>query len=132
MLPSLGYKANLHPVSPMYIAEGHLVHDRQKTTLSAIHPPLQHPKGILTAGDIFLASITDNIVCFLLRTKCLSTMYIWETGYRLVDRLREHRRDVINRTNDLSVPAHFNQANHSLEDMQGCCIKSRSGQPGIP
>ena len=39
------------------------------------------------------------------------------TGRRLADRFGEHRRDVINGRNDLPVPAHFNQENHTLEDL---------------
>ena len=33
----------------------------------------------------------------------------------LTDRSREHRRDVINGRNDLPVPTHFNQENHTLK-----------------
>ena len=52
-------------------------------------------------------------------------MYIWETGYRLVVRFREHRRDVIKRRNNLSEPAHFNEAaNHILEDMKDAALRA--------
>ena len=36
----------------------------------------------------------------------------------MADRFREHRRDVINGRNDVSAPAHFNQPNHTLEDIK--------------
>ena len=50
-------------------------------------------------------------------------MYIGETGRRLTDHFGEHRRDVINgRNNDLSVPAHFNETNHTLEDMKAAVL----------
>ena len=52
-------------------------------------------------------------------------MYIGETGRRLADHFGEHRRDVINgRNNDLSVPAHFNQTNHTLEDMKAAVLQA--------
>ena len=56
--------------------------------------------------------------------KCPSTVYTGETGCRMADRFREHRRDVINGKNDLPVPAHFNQPNHTLEDMKVAVLKA--------
>ena len=52
------------------------------------------------------------------------TVYIGETGRRMADRFIEHRRDVINGKNDLPVPAHFNQPNHTLEDMKVAVLKA--------
>ena len=74
-------------------------------------------RGRLMSRDIIPAS-TDNVVYCLTCTKCPSTLYIGETGRRLADRFREHRRVVINGRNDLPVPALFNQANHTLEDLK--------------
>ena len=51
-------------------------------------------------------------------------MYIGETGRRLANRFREHRRDIINGRNDLPVPAHFNQPNHTLEDIKVAVLKA--------
>ena len=51
-------------------------------------------------------------------------MYIGETGRRLADPFREHRGDVINGRNDLPVPAYFNQANHTLEEMKVAVLKA--------
>ena len=51
-------------------------------------------------------------------------MYIGEIGRRLADRLREHPRDIINGRNDLPVPAHFDQANHTLEVMNVPVLKA--------
>ena len=51
-------------------------------------------------------------------------MYIGEIGRRLADRFREHPRDIINGRNDLPVPDHFNQANHTLEDMNVAVLKA--------
>ncbi|KAL9961673.1 hypothetical protein ACROYT_G030665 [Oculina patagonica] len=42
----------------------------------------------------------------------------------MADRFREHRRDVINDRNDLPVPAHFNQPDHSLQDMKVTDLKA--------
>ena len=39
-------------------------------------------------------------------------------------RLAEHRRDVINGRNDLPVPAHFNQADHTHEDLKVTVLKA--------
>jgi len=51
----------------------------------------------------------------------------------LADRFREHRIDVINGRNDFPVPAHFNQTNHTLEDMNVAVLKERTlNQPGLP
>ena len=51
-------------------------------------------------------------------------MYIGETGRKLADRFREHRRDVINGRTDLPVPAPFNQTNHTLDDMKVAVLKA--------
>ena len=51
-------------------------------------------------------------------------MYIGEIGRRLADRFREHPRDIINGRNDLPVPAHFDQANHTLENMKVAVLKA--------
>ena len=68
--------------------------------------------------------ITEHVVYCLSCTKCPSTVYIGETGRRLADRFREHRRDVINGRNDLRVPAHFNSTNHTLDDMKVAVLKA--------
>ena len=68
--------------------------------------------------------ITEHVVYCLSCTKCPSIVYIGETGRRLADRFREHRRDIINGRNDLPVPAHFNQPNHTLEDMKVAVLKA--------
>ena len=60
----------------------------------------------------------NNAVYCLSCTKCPSTVYIGETGCGLADHFREHRRDVSNGRNHLPVPAHFNQANYTQEDMK--------------
>ena len=51
-------------------------------------------------------------------------MYIGEIGRRLADRCREHPRDIINGRNDLSVPAHFDRTNHTLENMKVAVLKA--------
>ena len=60
----------------------------------------------------------NNAVYCLSCTKCPSTVYIGETGCGLADHFREHRRDVSNGRNHFPVPAHFNQANYTQEDMK--------------
>ena len=45
-------------------------------------------------------------------------LYVGETGRRLGDRFREHRRNVINRNIDNEVSSHFLQDNHDgVENM---------------
>ena len=68
--------------------------------------------------------ITENVVYCVSCTKCPSTVYIGETGRRLADLFREHRRDIINGKNELPVPAHFNQTKHTLEDMKIAVLKA--------
>ena len=94
--------------------------------LMSIHLPQlqQRPKGMLTTQDI--SCITDNVVYCLTCIKCPSIVYIGETGRRLADCFREHRRDVINGKNNLPLPAFFNQANHyhTLKDMKVAVLKA--------
>ena len=91
----------------------------------SIHlPQLQHPKGMLTTQDI--SCITDNMFFCLTCIKCPSIVYIGETGRRLSDPFREHRRGVINGKNDLPLLAFLNQANHyhTLKDMKVAVLKA--------
>ena len=81
------------------------------------------PKGHVYITGHF-SYITEHVVYCLSCTKCPSIVYIGETGRRLADRFREHRRDIINGRNDLPVPAHFNQPNHTLEDMRVAVLKA--------
>ena len=46
----------------------------------------------------------------------------WGDWTQVGDRFRDHRRDVINGRNGLPVPAHFNQTNHTLEDMNAAVL----------
>ena len=87
------------------------------------HPQLQHPKGHVYITGHF-SCITEHIVYCLLCTKCTSIVYIGDTGCRLADHFREHRRDIINRRNNLPVPAYFNQPNHTMEDMKVVVLKA--------
>ena len=81
------------------------------------------PKGHVYITGHF-SCITELVVYCLSCTKCPSIVYIGETGRRLADRFRKHRRDIINGRNDLPVPAHFNQPNHTLEDMKVAVLKA--------
>ena len=80
------------------------------------------PKGHVYITGHF-SCITEHVVYCLSCTKCPSIVYIGETGRRLADCFREHRRD-INGRNDLPVPARFNQPNHTLEDMKVAVLKA--------
>ena len=84
---------------------------------------IETPKGHVYITGHF-SCITEHVVYCLSCTKCPSIVYIGETGRRLADRFREHRRDIINGRNDLPVPAHFNQPNHTLEDMKVAVLKA--------
>ena len=55
-------------------------------------------------------------------SRTVTVQVYWTTP--LADRFREHRRDVINRRNDLPVPSHVNQANHTLEDLKVAVFKA--------
>ena len=94
-----------------------------------------HSKNAENQGQVNVTGhyfcIMENVVYCLTCTKCPSAVYIGETGRRLADRFREHRRDVINGRNDLPVPAHFNQANHARRS-EGCGFEGRPSQPRIP
>ena len=69
---------------------------------------------MLTSWVIFVATWTMwFIVCHAPNVHRLG-----ETGCRLADHFREHRRDVSNGRNHLPVPAHFNQANYTQDDMK--------------
>ena len=81
------------------------------------------PKGHVYITGHF-SCITEHIVYCLLRTKCTSIVYIGDTGCRLADHFREHRRDIINRRNNLPVPAYFNQPNRTMEDMKVAVLKA--------
>ena len=81
------------------------------------------PKGHVYITGHF-SCIAEHVVYCLSCTKCPSIVYIGETGRRLANRFREHRRDIINGRNDLPVPAHFNQPNHTLEDMKVAVLKA--------
>ena len=81
------------------------------------------PKGHVNITGHYTCT-TENVVYCLTCEKCPSTVYIGETGRRMADRFRQHRRDVINGRNDLPVPAHFNQPDHSLQDMKVAVLKA--------
>ena len=42
----------------------------------------------------------------------------------MADRFREYRRDVISSRNDLPLPAHFIQPNHTLKNMKIAVLKA--------
>ena len=57
----------------------------------------------------------------LLNAKVAESYTQGETGRKLGDRFREHRRNVINKKSDSEVAAHFNQSGHKgVEDMSVC------------
>ena len=91
-------------------------------------PHVNSSSTIIPKGHVYImehfSCITEHVVYCLSCTKCPSIVYIGETGRRLADRFREHRRDIINGRNDLPVPAHFNQPNHALEDMKAAVLKA--------
>ena len=68
--------------------------------------------------------ITEHVVYCLSGTKCPSIVYIGETGRRLADRFREHRKDIVNGRNDLPLPAHFTQPNNTQKDIKVAVLKA--------
>ena len=56
-------------------------------------------------------------VIYIIECKKCGSLYVGETGRRLGDRFREHRRAVINKKQDSEVACHFAADGHSIEDM---------------
>ena len=63
----------------------------------------------------FTCTSTD-LVYLISCTKCPS-FYIGETGRKLSDRIKEHLRDINNKT-DKQIPNHFNQFDHSVSHLR--------------
>jgi len=62
--------------------------------------------------------VSSGLVYCIMCSRC-GDLYVGETGRRLADRFREHRRDVINAHGDKEVALHFNQEGHrGVEDMK--------------
>ena len=54
---------------------------------------------------------------YVIECKKCGSLYVGETGRKLGDRFREHRRNVINRKIENEVASHFCRAGHCVEDM---------------
>ena len=100
-----------------------------KRTVCRTCPHVNSSSTIITPkGHVYITGhfscITEHEVYSLSCTKCTSIVYIGDTGRRLADHFREHCRDIVNRRNNLPVPAYFNQPNHTLEDMKVAVLKA--------
>ena len=60
---------------------------------------------------------TNNLVYLIQCSKC-GLQYVGETENRLHIIMNDHRSDINIRMTDKPVAAHFNQPNHSLDDLQ--------------
>ena len=92
--------------------------------MSVHHKKITTLKGHVNITGHF-SCITENVVYCLSCSKCLSTVYIEETGRRLADRFREHSRDVINGKNELPVPVRVFTGNTIIPCIDG-------SHPGTP
>ena len=78
---------------------------------------------------------TDHITCtstnviYCITCTLCKKLYIGETGRRLGDRFREHRRDVEKDDKNASKPVarHFNLPNHSKQHMVVCGLSLHQG-----
>ena len=69
-----------------------------------------------------LSCSSENLIYMINCKRCLNdssapSQYIGQTCRSLRERFGEHRRGIINKLDD-SVPNHFNQPNHSLNDVE--------------
>ena len=82
------------------------------------------PLKSLTTLRCISANVIHCITCNLCKK-----IYIGETGRRLVDRFREHQRDVEKNDTDLWKPVgrHFNLPNYSHHNMTVCGLSLNGG-----
>ena len=73
------------------------------------------PKGYFDIKSNF-SCVSEGLVYVIECKKC-GSLYVGETGRKLGDRFREHRRNVINRKIENEVASHFCRAGHCVEDM---------------
>ena len=74
------------------------------------------PRGFIDIREQFTC-ISEGLIYVIECRKC-GSLYVGETGRRLADRFREHRRMVINkRTEQSEVAGHFSADDHSVDDM---------------
>ena len=79
--------------------------------------------------------ITDHFICtsanviYCITCTLCKKLYIGETGRRLVDRFREHFRDVEKDDKNASKPVarHLNLPNHSMQHMAVCGLSLHQG-----
>ena len=77
------------------------------------------PKGTFTVRSSFTCA-SEGLIYAIECNKCGET-YIGETGRKLKDRFREHRRFVTINKADNEVAAHFNRTDHDgVHDMRVC------------
>jgi hypothetical protein len=68
------------------------------------------PKGFFRINTTFTCTSAGIIYCIVCK-RC-GELYVGESGRKLAERFREHRRDVVNKTKDKEVSDHFNRADH--------------------
>lgn len=88
------------------------------TTNQAI---VQGPAGSCNITKAYSCT-TKNVVYAVTCTTC-SKVYVGETGRRLGDRFREHRRDVLNRSQTSPVAMHFNETGHNVDGISVCVLR---------
>ena len=70
---------------------------------------------------------SSELIYAIVCEKC-GEIYVGETERKLKERFREHRHSVIRNSIGKEVASHFNQSNHSVDDMRVLGLKHVSGQ----
>ena len=73
------------------------------------------PKGYICVKEQF-SCVSEGVV-YVIECGKYGMLYVGETGRKLGDRFREHRRNVMNGKTDSEVAAHFCSDDHSVNDM---------------
>ena len=80
------------------------------------------PKGSFKAKQSF--SCTSTGLVYAIECQRCGYLYVGETGRRLADRFREHRRNVVNKNSENEVALHFNMEGHEgVKDMKVMGLK---------
>ena len=76
------------------------------------------PKGHANITETFFLHNGQRGPLSVVHQMSIDSVHWTQVGGPLYESFREHRRDVINGRNDLPVPAHFSQANHTMKDIK--------------
>ena len=80
------------------------------------------PKGVVKVKSHF-SCVSEGLV-YVIECKRCGSLYVGETGRKLSERFREHRRNVLNRKVENEVASHFCSNDHCVDDMSVCGVFS--------